>query len=84
MPLSIDARAARAAPPALPALAVSITGACRIAGRRRGAMVRSRARGALRAVKSGRRTLILADSVRVFPASLPPAAFRSAKTRSIF
>jgi hypothetical protein len=59
------------------ALAVSIAEATRISGISRSELYRRLATEQVAAVKSGKRTLILMDSLRRHLASLPPATFRS-------
>ena len=50
--------------------------ACRISGISRSELYRRMAAGQIQAVKSGRTTLVLIDSLRTHLASLPPATFR--------
>ena len=50
----------------------------RMTGISRSELYRRLAAGDIRAVKSGRTTLVLMDSVRAHLASLPPAIFRTA------
>jgi excisionase family DNA binding protein len=57
-------------------LAAPILDACRYSGLTRSEIYRRLAAGDIRAVKSGRRTLILMDSLRRHIVSLPPAAFK--------
>ena len=62
--------------PALEPLAVNLTEAERITGLGHRTLYRELAAGRLRAVKRGRTTLILMDSIRTYMASLPAAKFR--------
>lgn len=55
-----------------------IPDACRKSGLSRTALYRELAAGRLKAVKAGRRTIILAESLRELIASLPPARFGKA------
>lgn len=63
--------------PAVEPLAAPIPAACLIAGISRTELYRALGRGDIKAVKMGRRTLILMDSLRAYLASLPPATFRA-------
>ena len=58
-------------------LAHSISEACSIACAGRTALYEAIQSGALRAVKRGRRTLILADDLSQWVQSLPPVAVKS-------
>jgi hypothetical protein len=60
-------------------LAYEIREASRISGLSRSELYRRLAAGDIQAVKNGRRTLILMDSLRTYLASLPPAKFRAPK-----
>jgi excisionase family DNA binding protein len=60
-------------------LAHSISEACSIAGLGRTSLYEAIRSGALRAVKRGRRTLILDDDLRRWVQSLPPVAVKPAK-----
>ena len=60
-------------------LAVTIHEAVRVSGLSRSELYRRLADGKVRAVKSGSRTLILMDSLRTHPTSLPAATFRAQK-----
>jgi excisionase family DNA binding protein len=57
---------------------IAIPEACRIAGISRSQLYRWLAAGTIQAMKSGRRTLIVVDSLRRHIASLPPAKFGDA------
>ncbi|MCQ4162655.1 helix-turn-helix domain-containing protein [Roseomonas sp. GC11] len=57
-------------------LALSIPAAVAATGLSRSEVYRRLARGELRAVKLGKRTLILAESLRAFLHALPAAEFR--------
>ena len=61
------------------ALAHSISDACSIACTGRTSLYEAIRTGALRAVKRGRRTLILDDDLRRWVQSLPPVAVKPAK-----
>lgn len=58
-------------------LAATIPNACQISGLSRSEIYRRLAAGDIRAVKNGKRTLILVSSVREYLAALPPATFRA-------
>jgi excisionase family DNA binding protein len=60
-------------------LTAPIPDACLISGLSRSELYRCLADGRIRAVKSGKRTLILVDSLRAHIASLPVATFRRPK-----
>lgn len=60
-------------------ITIPIAEATRISGLSRSELYRCLARGDVRAVKSGVRTLVLVDSLRAHLASLPPAIFRAPK-----
>jgi hypothetical protein len=79
-PLNSAASALRETDPQSPpteALAVSVTEATRITGISRSELYRRLATEQVSAIKSGKRTLILMESLRRHLASLPPATFRS-------
>lgn len=70
----------------LPPKTISLTGevltapiptACLIAGWSRSEMYRRLAAGDIRAVKMGKRTLIVMESVRAYISTLPQASFRA-------
>ena len=63
-------------------LATSIPNACAVTGFSRSVLYRLLASQQISAVKSGRRTLILMDSLRQYLASLPTATFREQSNRS--
>lgn len=75
----VEKRTVQAGAPFMEALAAPIPDACRISGLSRSEIYRRLAAGDIRAVKSGSRTLILMDSLRVHLASLPAATFRTPK-----
>jgi hypothetical protein len=58
-------------------IAMSLSRATLVSGLSRSELYRRLAAGDLRAVKAGKRTLILADSLHTFLAKLPPATFRA-------
>jgi excisionase family DNA binding protein len=60
-------------------ISYSIEGACAAAGFKRRHCYELIAAGKLEARKSGKRTLILADSLRAYITSLPPADIRCGK-----
>jgi Helix-turn-helix domain len=62
------------------ALAHSISDACSIACTGRTSLYEAIRTGALRAVKRGRRTLILDDDLRRWVQSLPPVAVKAVKS----
>jgi hypothetical protein len=62
--------------PAIEPVTVTISEGKRISGLSHSEIYRRLARGDIRAVKSGSRTLILMDSLRQHLASLPPAKFK--------
>src|SRR6185503_3945597 len=53
-------------------LAYSVSAACRVGGVGRTKLYQAIGRGELRAVKSGRRTLILSEDLRAWLQALPP------------
>jgi excisionase family DNA binding protein len=53
---------------------LSISEACAVAGIGRTKIYQAIAEGSLKARKCGKRTLVLRDDLRAFPASLPAAA----------
>jgi hypothetical protein len=57
-------------------LALPLARATLVSGLSRSELYRRLAAGDLQAVKAGKRTLILAASLRAYLAGLPPAAFR--------
>ena len=59
------------------AISFSIPEAGRVTGLSRSEIYRRLSAGDIRAIKSGSKTLVLADSLRAFVASLPPATFRA-------
>jgi excisionase family DNA binding protein len=64
------------------ALAHSISDACSIARTGRTSLYEAIRTGALRAVKRGRRTLILDDDLRRWVQSLPPVAVQAVKSNN--
>jgi hypothetical protein len=60
-------------------IAAPILEASRLSGLSRSEIYRRLAAGDIQAVKSGARTLILLESLRAQPASLPTATFRAPK-----
>ncbi len=60
-------------------IALPIAEAVSFSGMSRSAVYRELANGNLRAVKSGSRTLVLVESIRIYLAGLPAATFRPAK-----
>ncbi|MCB8883987.1 helix-turn-helix domain-containing protein [Acidisoma cellulosilytica] len=60
-------------------LAYTIPAAIKVSGVARTSLYRLMSEGRLVAVKNGRRTLIRADSLKQYLASLPVADFRSSK-----
>jgi excisionase family DNA binding protein len=63
-------------------LAHTISDACSIARTGRTSLYEAIRTGALRAVKRGRRTLILDDDLRSWVQSLPPVAVQTAKSNN--
>ena len=61
-------------------VAVTIANATRLSGLSRSEVYRLLAASKLQAVKSGRSTLVLMESVRAHVVSLPPAIFRSPRS----
>jgi hypothetical protein len=57
--------------------AVQVPDACRISGLSRSELYRRLAAGDIAAVKAGKRTLVLVDSLRDHITRLPAAAFRT-------
>jgi excisionase family DNA binding protein len=74
-----DVTPKRKARPPLEPIAVTVADACRISGLSRSEIYLRLADGSIKAVKSGRRTLVLVDSVREHLASLSAATFRAPK-----
>jgi excisionase family DNA binding protein len=64
------------------ALAHSVSEACSIARAGRTSLYEAIRTGALRAVKRGRRTLILDDDLRRWVQSLPPVAVQAVKSNN--
>jgi len=75
----VEKRALKGGASSVEILAAPISDACRISGLSRSEIYRRLAAGDIHAVKSGSRTLILMDSLRVHLASLPAATFRAPK-----
>jgi hypothetical protein len=75
----VDKRALKGGASFMETLAAPIPDACHISGLSRSEIYRRLAAGAIRAVTSGARTLILMDSLRAYVASLPAATFRAPK-----
>jgi excisionase family DNA binding protein len=70
------------ATPITQAYAAAINDASAFSGLSRSEIYRCLADGKIRAIKSGKRTLILMDSLRDHLASLPAATFASPKTQA--
>jgi hypothetical protein len=60
-------------------LAAPIPEACRISGLSRSEIYRRLGDGSIKAIKSGSRTLVLVESLRLHLATLPAATFRPAR-----
>jgi hypothetical protein len=58
-------------------IAMPLARASLVSGLSRSELYRRLAAGDIKAVKAGKRTLIVADSLRAFLARLPPAEFRA-------